>query len=83
MAIAPPEARFKANPQTLAALGVAARSLNLTGLTQLDDFWGRSAPPKIVQSPGFSWSVHKSYLKSKIQNEMGFHCSASLNEETR
>ena len=32
----------------------------VSGLTQVDDFWGRGAPPKIVQSPGFSWSVRKS-----------------------
>ena len=31
-----------------------------SGLTQLDDFWGRGAPPKIVQTLGFSWSARKS-----------------------
>ena len=32
-----------------------------SGLTQLDDFWGRGAPPKIVQTLGFSWAMRKSW----------------------
>ena len=43
--------------------------LKKSGLTQLDDFWGRGAPPKIVQPLGFSWSVRKSW-KFRIETEL-------------
>ena len=40
---------------------IQASALLKSGLTQLDDFGGRGAPPKIVQTLGFSWSVRKSW----------------------
>ena len=34
----------------------------------MDDFWGRGAPPKIVQPLGFSWSVRKSCSNQQYPN---------------